>query len=776
VWIDALVFAPSLAYLLYRVMTLVGLATRVSRLSALALLGVYELETVSIGALVHLDAGESWYVLPRSLSIVKWIGVAAALAIVLAAWASKNLPGAISLQRERGQDAEQAGSHLRAAAKLASPIIVLALFLTLVALPAGGPLDQLPDVLRNQISEFFEQPNPWPLLGSVFGLGLFFLALLIAGMWITSRPAERRAVPSTQRMIDIALAVGLVLFTVEGFFGVPNPWIGFVPVGLLVGLALVDLAVRRLRLHATGVESAGRISPATEGLASGWVPILPALAVMGSGVGLLRATFKPLVLGMHPQLPWLAGTVVAVIVIVFAGPVTAWISRWMLTKMRRKKDKPGWWWWIPEVAAVALLIPTAVVLAVRPQAAVHLTSGGTIAICLGFIALVVGGLHYVSQRSEPWAVTARLRLGRLGTPWVGIAVVVWLAANVLSGAGGYHDIRVYPNGPAATYDEPSAAVRSWLNVVAKEPGCVEQTASPATVSKQRVIKMIMVAAPGGGIRASYWTASGLDAMTASTACGASNIFAVSGVSGGSVGAAAWLASPGRPARDTIRSLATDDALAASTASLFLRDIPQPFFGAGTLWRDRSAVMEDAWTSQVGSVFGTVQDPLRFSGLGTQRSWAPVVMFNGSSVTDGCRVLVTNVASVPAGPSPCEPATEAGALPGSLDAMAGLHSDLGGDGAQCSVGGRGDMSLLTAALLSARFPVISSSGVFDRCSASDHVRTTYDVDGGYYENSGLLSLLQFWENIRPVVQACNALAAAPDSPATTRARSRAPGCR
>jgi hypothetical protein len=123
-------------------------------------------------------------------------------------------------------------------------------------------------------------------------------------------------------------------------------------------------------------------------------------------------------------------------------------------------------------------------------------------------------------------------------------------------------------------------------------------------------------------------------------------------------------------------------------------------------------MEDSWTT-AGSAFGSPEDPSWFSALGPTSGWHPAVLLNGSSVTDGCRVLVTNVADLPSGQDECEP-TGSGVVPGSLDALANLHSALGNDGDPCTFDGRGDLRLITAAMLAARFPVVSSSGVFDRC--------------------------------------------------------------
>ena len=40
----------------------------------------------------------------------------------------------------------------------------------------------------------------------------------------------------------------------------------------------------------------------------------------------------------------------------------------------------------------------------------------------------------------------------------------------------------------------------------------------------------------------------------------------------------------------------------------------------------------------------------------------------------------------------------------------------------------------------------------RC-VGGHVITTYTVDGGYYDDSGLLSLLQLWSRVESLAQTC-----------------------
>lgn len=759
--IDLFLFTPAYTLLLYIVMRLVGLRAKGAALIALTVLVLDTVETATTWVVVAMRADALFFV-ARSFSLIKWIAIAAAALVIVGAWASRRVTGELSLQRERGQDPNQPAPSRKTAAKLAGPLTAVAVFLGLVALPAGGPLDQIPDVLRAQVSAVAGSPvNVGPLLGSLFGLGLFFLAVLVAGMWTVQRPNKVRPAPTTCPILIGATLFAVLVWVVKCWMNEPEPWAGVPLLGVVLTLSAVDLAVRRLSLRDDDTDrpsSLATTEQVTEA-AKGWVAALPAIAVVGSGLGLLRASFRPLVLGIAPKAPWVAGTAVAVVVVVVMGLLTDMICRRMLGHEVVRR--------VLAVVVVVLLVPIAAALAFVPEWAVYLTSTGTLAVCLGVIALLVGGLHWLSQRSEPWPVTQRLRLGGIRTPIVGMLTVTWLLAGVVNTAGGYHDIRVFPGVHDATYATPTAAFDAWLASVGRNPSCVSTTRSGTPV-----VRLVMIAAPGGGIRASYWTAAGLDAITKSTPCGATNVFAVSGVSGGSIGTAAWMASAPGQARAAVRTLAGDNALAAATASLFLRDAPQPLLGAGRWWRDRSAVMEDQWTFP-GSPFGTADHAQRFTDLARVETrpsadWTPAVMLNGSSVTNGCRVIVTNVATLPIAPSACEPDGEGGVLTGALDAMADLHTDLGTDGASCDFAGRGDMRLATAALLSARFPVISSSGVFDRCVApapggddqSRRVVTTYDVDGGYYENSGLLSLLEFWGAIRPTVESCNQLSAQP----------------
>ena len=183
------------------------------------------------------------------------------------------------------------------------------------------------------------------------------------------------------------------------------------------------------------------------------------------------------------------------------------------------------------------------------------------------------------------------------------------------------------------------------------------------------------------------------------------------------------------------------------------------------------------------------------------------------MNDGCRVLVSNVRGISSGNRGCLAApitaidvAPGGAVSGSLDVLDNLlpgraeeseESDEKTEQRYCAVDEDSDvppaqtLRATTSALLSARFPYLTPAGAMRRCLAINERNlneesaklasptkiqgtvvddgdpakqqkrllsdTSYVVDGGYLENTGILSLLQVWEQIEPRVMACNAVA-------------------
>ncbi|MFF7976734.1 hypothetical protein [Streptomyces sp. NPDC007905] len=297
----------------------------------------------------------------------------------------------------------------------------------------------------------------------------------------------------------------------------------------------------------------------------------------------------------------------------------------------------------------------------------------------------------------------------------------------------------------------------------------------AKLKKANAVPMLFVAAPGGGIRAAYWTGSAIDEVTKSP-CARDMVFSASGVSGGSLGLVGDALGP-RPGSSTAgsgrafaASLSREDTLAADMAAMFYRDLPRALHGINRLGEmrpgDRATVFERSWEqidSRLKAEF--IQAPRHPD---RRAPWRPLMLLNGTDVGSGCRVVVSPVWSVGGPRDDAAPAlncrravvagrgdvgdgaTEtAGFAAGAIDAAAYT------DDRDCKQKGRNQgLRLSTAVHLSARFPYISPSGRMHRCLIGNEPQTVGDLDGGLLESSGLAILLELWEELEPQVAANN----------------------
>jgi len=234
--------------------------------------------------------------------------------------------------------------------------------------------------------------------------------------------------------------------------------------------------------------------------------------------------------------------------------------------------------------------------------------------------------------------------------------------------------------------------------------------------------VIVVAAEGGGIQAAAWAAqvlAGLRAKFGSRFDSALRM--ISSVSGGSVGSAFyldWLLHP-TSAKNPVES-ASDSSLDEAAWGLawpdFLRAI-LPWFFAWTI--DRARAIERAWSNNGSSDPG--QERLTHA-LSTWRKEItagpkiPAIIMNSTVVEDGSRVLMGTTA------------LERCLAPlARIDAAELNRID---DTVM-------DISAATAARLSASFTWVSPAARVEKNSRRPHL-----VDGGYYDNYGMATLVEW----------------------------------
>jgi hypothetical protein len=274
----------------------------------------------------------------------------------------------------------------------------------------------------------------------------------------------------------------------------------------------------------------------------------------------------------------------------------------------------------------------------------------------------------------------------------------------------------------------------------------------------------VVAAEGGGIYAAYHAASALSAIQDECPAFAHHTFAISAVSGGSVGASIFAAiaskqppeqvASQKPCRDDERAK-TGNSAADSVDRVFRHDFLAPLF-AGMLFPDflqrilpypihaldRSLALEEAleraWHDELIRNGGnaTVRNMLAEPYLAHWRpvSNVPALLLNTTEVSTGRRRVI----------SPFVFATK------KLNFLP-IWNETWVEGLPDDMLAR-NMPLSTAAVLSARFPWVTPAAWFHDIPVNPETRRPDNtkgpakpvkvqlVDGGYFDNSGVLTAL------------------------------------
>lgn len=246
--------------------------------------------------------------------------------------------------------------------------------------------------------------------------------------------------------------------------------------------------------------------------------------------------------------------------------------------------------------------------------------------------------------------------------------------------------------------------------------------------------VIFVATAGGGLRAAYWTASVLGRLQDEQPDFHRRLFGISGVSGGSLGAATYMAllrednvdcggeSVNADYGARGRAALHADFLAPTFTAMLYGDLMQRFLPVA-LFDDRGAALERAFES------AWPQRPAQHAALGCGATglqmpfhclWRgadgrtvvqrPSLLLNGTHQETGKRVLTSNIAIQP---------------PDFLDTYDFRN-----------LVGR-EIRLSTAVLNSARFPYVTPGGTLVR----EDNNYGHIVDGGYFENFGAATLAE-----------------------------------
>jgi hypothetical protein len=374
----------------------------------------------------------------------------------------------------------------------------------------------------------------------------------------------------------------------------------------------------------------------------------------------------------------------------------------------------------------------------------------------------------------PFAWIAK-RADRSGHPLLLYVFLVAALATALNVH--FNDVRTFDSAKprdGRQLDLPTA-VGLWRTA----NGCPVPSNSQEDTTLHSCPPALIIAAEGGASRAAYFTATIVGEMlddfnltylannpTAQAGNPARRIFAMSGVSGGALGVAAikaaLLDSAGtapchktKSWRQCLQDLVSGDYLSPVFVGVGLRD---QFAPPGVVRDDRAALLEMSWERRYLETIDS--KPFDCDGPRDQRGlcrafgypeneqrWTPLLFLNGTSAETGRRIIASEVSSTWSDPkTPTK--TDLPLYQWAYDLFEMLSKPCvavkNGACGQGSPNSAPDLRLSTAALISARFPVISPAGTVPM---RDGVHGDSVVDGGYFENSGLSTALDVASSIQ-----------------------------
>ena len=256
--------------------------------------------------------------------------------------------------------------------------------------------------------------------------------------------------------------------------------------------------------------------------------------------------------------------------------------------------------------------------------------------------------------------------------------------------------------------------------------------------------VVLVAAAGGGLRAAYWTAMSLAVIADNVKGFDRHVFAISGISGGSLGGALFAAlsrdgspdglrcaaAPNDSARPMVisgpyarcvRLFMSDDHLSPVLAKLLAPDLAQWLLPFPVYSFDRSIALEESWERSYQQTMNRdtfAQGFARFTDDPAVRARLPLLLLNSTHVETGRRYITTTAVR---------------------DGDLSRH-DFQNASDTLDVLQR-DVPLSTAVHNSARFTYVSPAGHLNRDDGREYGRL---VDGGYFENSGLATLREIYD--------------------------------
>ncbi|MDF9794981.1 hypothetical protein OKW21_000244 [Catalinimonas alkaloidigena] len=316
------------------------------------------------------------------------------------------------------------------------------------------------------------------------------------------------------------------------------------------------------------------------------------------------------------------------------------------------------------------------------------------------VTLILGTLNYLDYRTR--------------YPLIAMAIIFSILFSIINNN---HEVRTVPSPLVDKRPDLTEYIESWIKQKSK--------ASKDSAS----IPLIIVAAEGGGIRSLNWTAGVLKQLSDSIPVFYEHVFALSTVSGGSVGSIFYhtfqsdFSSVERKNLSAeFDTLITADYLSNVTAALMYPELLQVILPFPVPFFDRARYLEDSWAHKYEQTTGKNSMKDNFLSFWKNDStYTPRLFVNSALTETGQKVVLSSVK------------LDTTFFPDVID----FHLETGKD-----------VAMKVAASISSRFPYVTPAGTIrNRCE----YKSGNLVDGGYYENTGMGTAIQLFNAVTSVVR-------------------------
>jgi hypothetical protein len=393
------------------------------------------------------------------------------------------------------------------------------------------------------------------------------------------------------------------------------------------------------------------------------------------------------------------------------------VERWWKPSTDREPSTFAFGWPV-QIVALAVAIAMAG-MAFAPWAAIPVSQWlGSLAVFLLFLCVLLVALSVLQSWSD-----------RIGVPLI-FALLAWVVALALFDPGATHRASlVDTSGKGYGLVQVQYALLDWYRA-RKDKDAYQNEPYP----------VYLIAAEGGGLYAAQFTAKVLARLQDRCPNFAQHVFAISSVSGGSLGASVFSSlarkyAPNGPPRecrlgsrdfeDKVDKFLNRDFLAPIVARAFFADFLQLFLPRQLIVPQfsRGRALEEAIERAWVDVEGEGDNPFKNPYLSHWRpeETGPALLLNTTSVSDGRQVVIS---------------------PFGLDTDNADHA-VGYLHLRPEFPTNRDLTMGSAVGLSGRFPWILPVAM-----VGDEKKSVPLVDGAYFEGSGIETLIAVRNALRP----------------------------